>query len=1120
MSEFFHPSTSNDRKRAIEEILEKFSQQKDCWKHSLYFLANTLNEYVMMYCLSVLETVINRRWLSIDSDEKLEIRTTLNQFLLSHHDKVPSFVRNKLIKLVVDVGRMDWPHFYPNFFTNILQLVQQPSTVVIGLLLIQTTSEELACPREDLSAARKQELHKLLIQQVPAVLNILNNILESTLEKHRSMVTATPPPSPTHGRSAARNQSVNSTSIISSSPVQSNLVGNLFKSPQSRVQLESLPPFDAAAHQICSLALSCLAHLFSWIPLSTTITPQLLSTIFHLAAFGCEANPSGGDTLGVLSMCCINELLSKNCVPTEFEDFLLQMFQQTFYLLQRLTKDSTTTSSGNRLAELNENYVEKFTEFLRLFVSIHLRRFESNQQFPVVDFLALLFKYTFKQPSIEGYYSCLDIWNVFLDYVSTKFDQRYGAETTRVITKYQEALLSLAGQILQKMQFKFNQSQLDEMDDETLDDDKHTEWQLFLCQNLETIAKIAELLPAETFSLLSQPFQEYLEIYLGLEQYVSTSNTGKRRFTIGAENDCRRLHCTLRDLSSLLQAVGRLADHLISEKFVPSFSNAKVLIEKLVHTAVYGSKTKLYEVASAAGEALRTDFIEVHAQALAAVKANTSWLAQFCVMARVHEEHLKDCNVMISSIVDTVLPLLAKDVPQKIVMSAARLFYSLCTTVRPVHLMELQAVQNFYAVASQQGTDGLENEVQLLMWRSLSHYLLLPWQGIQDSEQQWESRATSHQSFILGLFQDYQQLRNVPGLAENPALQEQANTVVHKRLEVLKDLVLSISYQGVTKSKHICYQSIQPIVQTSLYLFPIYIHHSGITEDMLSFFLALFEGLRAQMGVPFTEHIIQTFLSMFTREQLAQTIMQETTAGYKVVEKFLKILQLIVQEPGVAFRRLMPNVLTICMEQIYPIVAERPAPDIKPELYCLLHEFLTHNWQYFYKSNVIKTMQTGFVEQIDNEQHFMSIMQAYGQSFLQSDISIFKQNLESLEALNARWKLYRKKIFREVMLNQFLGVLLQVLVAKSHEILQEEIGITIYNMAAGDFDGFYGAFLPRFLSECEGLDANQKAILLGNFKVVKDLPSFASSIQRFVNDLRYYRQCNDSLAAGTVKFAN
>ena len=56
-------------------------------------------------------------------------------------------------------------------------------------------------------------------------------------------------------------------------------------------------------------------------------------------------------------MNCINEVLSKNFVPAEFEDFLLQMFQQTFYLLQKLTKESNTNSSGNRLEEIDEEWV-------------------------------------------------------------------------------------------------------------------------------------------------------------------------------------------------------------------------------------------------------------------------------------------------------------------------------------------------------------------------------------------------------------------------------------------------------------------------------------------------------------------------------------------------------------------------------------------------------------------------------------------------------------------------------------------------------------------------------------------------------------------------------------------
>lgn len=58
------------------------------------------------------------------------------------------------------------------------------------------------------------------------------------------------------------------------------------------------------------------------------------------------------------------------------------------------------------------------------------------------------------------------------------------------------------------------------------------------------------------------------------------------------------------------------------------------------------------------------------------------------------------------------------------------------------------------------------------------------------------------------------------------------------------------------------------------------------------------------------------------REQLAASILQEGSAGCRVVQKFLKILQVVVQEPGQTFKPFLPSILSLCIEQVYPIVAE------------------------------------------------------------------------------------------------------------------------------------------------------------------------------------------------------
>ena len=38
----------------------------------------------------------------------------------------------------------------------------------------------------------------------------------------------------------------------------------------------------------------------------------------------------------------------------------------------------------------------------------------------------------------------------------------------------------------------------------------------------------------------------------------------------------------------------------------------------------------------------------------------------------------------------------------------------------------------------------------------------------------------------------------------------------------------------------------------------------------------------------------------------------------------------------------------------------------------------------------------------------MAILNAFGQSFMQPDIMVFKQNLAALEVLNEKWKIYHK----------------------------------------------------------------------------------------------------------------
>ena len=69
-----------------------------------------------------LQNLINKQWIGVEPADKIEIRSFLNSYLLSHHKTLPGYIRNKLVKVIVDIGRIDWPHFYPNFFSGIVEV--------------------------------------------------------------------------------------------------------------------------------------------------------------------------------------------------------------------------------------------------------------------------------------------------------------------------------------------------------------------------------------------------------------------------------------------------------------------------------------------------------------------------------------------------------------------------------------------------------------------------------------------------------------------------------------------------------------------------------------------------------------------------------------------------------------------------------------------------------------------------------------------------------------------------------------------------------------------------------------------------------------------------------------
>ncbi len=91
---------------------------------------------------------------------------------------------------------------------------------------------------------------------------------------------------------------------------------------------------------------------------------------------------------------------------------------------------------------------------------------------------------------------------------------------------------------------------------------------------------------------------------------------------------------------------------------------------------------------------------------------------------------------------------------------------------------------------------------------------------------------------------------------------------------------------------------------------------------------------------------------------------------------------------------------------------QKPTADVKGAVYSLLFHVLLHNQRYFFKPSVVRRLESqeksSQQEEVLNRSELLAAMDAFGQSFMQPDVSIFQQNLGALEQLNKKWKLYHK----------------------------------------------------------------------------------------------------------------
>lgn len=459
---------------------------------------------------------------------------------------------------------------------------------------------------------------------------------------------------------------------------------------------------------------------------------------------------------------------------------------------------------------------------------------------------------------------------------------------------------------------------------------------------------------------------------------------------------------------------------------------------------------------------------------------------------------------------------------------------------------------------------------QILISQTISNLLILPWVSVPVDMQDWDQRSICLNGFINNFLQIFNNMNlEILNKTDNHQSQQRkpdnkskkCPNVYCRSLYILKKVIKSHG-DSPLKCKQLIYGTlnssfeafIQLLMQNSL----LHTTDGGcqITEHILALFHVLFNVLLGQIHIDTVKRTIQTLLQIINAHNILPLAnnggeqachpTEKSLPALNVLTQFHKLLIMIVKQTAInsTLRSLLPDIMEFTLVHVQNNLISPNSSlnaffrstsgkhyDLYEKFttvyYRFLYELLLNNQRYFFpQSNVMNKLpftnaltNNNKATSIDlNQEKFFLIIEIFSQSFMQTEnLNLFCQNMKALESLNSSINLYRKPLFKNTFMAQFLFLFMQTLYERTLTLLNDGLYTIIYHLAEADYQAFYQVFIPKYLTNIPQLNDQQRLQLATNIKVdpptnnrelLIDHHTFSTKLNQFLCDIHFYTQNN------------
>lgn len=939
-----------------------------------------------------------------------------------------------------------------------------PETATLAANLLKIISEEWTSNKSRIKSSRRAKVKEMLAAEVPNVVLLFSNILTALWEQNVREV-----------------QSSGTQSLDAYAEYQSNFEN------------------DTEAAALVKSVLAAYQSFIHWAPLNIVLSPAHIDVLFRYSMLN--------DNTSAIALDCLNEMMERNYVPQEMNEFLVQLHGASMSMVARLVKDDSV------LANMDPDYIAKWTLYISLFVNYHLER--ASNEIPLNDFLTLLVKFTFFQPTPTGFLDCMDIWEVILTLLENlKADGEQ-------IDGFGEIVFRLVEALMHNLYFRHNAAQLEALegasniDESTLtQDEDSSELDEYLNAGISTVSQAYSLFPealqATLVAKVMEPIQGFFQIHTALiDAQSSTPEQVVFNSSFSPEQQ-REISWSFRDVSTSVKTMALLGLSF-AQLFESTFDDAATFVNSLVELTNYATQHQLFrfspEVTRLTAELFSgmrafSDWFDIfwarlvdagEGPAIMEAVANTGATGASGTSSNVFGAALTsmyNCDLAVlnsrSATVDGVPPNVTELVP----LAAAWHVRVVGGSVRsPVlHPLRFPAIAQFMEELFSY-TPGHTSDVQQSICIGLTFMHLMPWYSTPAAGQMWTEREGLFTAFFDNITQPFNALGAAVIQKQEVPFDAAIKEPLERALVTLTGVVRESAGKLDRNGLSILWKAIQTSVEISISLFENYLDDLPMLFRLLQLHIEVFSVLSPLIPGELANNMLQTIITNLSGGNRLETLLGDYGGfGTAVAQRLLCLLKALVSRPNAPFLR---EAYDFCVERIWSFVESgTTAPDVEQSFYEIWCELLLRHYRYLSQ----------------NEASYRMSINCYLHAFQGQDLDIFKLVAHSLLEANNKSRIFAQDIFWSEGFSSYLATLLHVMIRRTHESLHDVILSLLFAIIEGaGFMPFFNEFLPTFLQDTVFMsipDEQKEALRIG-LGAPTDEPTLSRGIADLTADLGF-----------------